>query len=125
MSASGCLAEIYDSRMCSDAVVPKDHSTRLPSKPGLEVGAFLDVTVEQLKNGVGLFLLEPDNLAAELAIDEKSLLASDWMSSNERMDILNRLSLDYASSSSLPRILGLSHPRVENRESFDVGFEGW
>ena len=50
--------------------VPKYHSARLPSKSSLEVGSLLDVTIEQLKNGVRLFLLQTDDLAAELSIDE-------------------------------------------------------
>lgn len=48
-----------------DSVVPDDDGARLPLDAGLEVSAVGKVVVEELEQGVGLFLLEADDLTGD------------------------------------------------------------
>lgn len=43
--------------MLSDSVIPDDNGAFFPLDAGLEVGAVGQVVVEELEDGVGLFLL--------------------------------------------------------------------
>jgi hypothetical protein len=47
------------------SVVPDDDGLLLPLDAGVEVGAPGDVLVEEVEDGVGLFLLEADNVAGD------------------------------------------------------------
>ena len=51
--------------MLRDAVVPNHDGAGLPLDAGLEVSALGEVGVEEVEEGVGLFLLEADDLAGD------------------------------------------------------------
>ena len=51
--------------MLRHAVIPDDYGTLVPLDAGLEVSALGEVGVEEVEGGVGLFLLEADDLAGD------------------------------------------------------------
>lgn len=51
--------------MLRDSVVPDDDGARLPPDAGLEVSTVGKVVVEELEQGVRLFLLEADDLSGD------------------------------------------------------------
>ena len=120
MAAMRCIAEVCDGRVGSAAIVPEHDCTRAPSHPGLELGAFLDVVVEELENGVALLLLEADDLSAELPVDEESLLSGDGVSADQRVDVLDRLSLDNPSATTAASVVCLGNARMQDGERLKV-----
>ncbi len=54
-------------------VVPDDNGARLPPNSRVEVGAERDVLIQELENGIRLFLLEPNNITSDCITDTASL----------------------------------------------------
>lgn len=52
---------VDEGRVLRDAVVPDHHGALLPLDAGLEVGAPRQVLVEELEEGVRLFVLQADD----------------------------------------------------------------
>ena len=120
MAAVGCIAKVCNSCVGRAAVIPQYDRARAPSHSGLELGAFLDVVVEKLEDGVALLLLEADDLSAELPVDEQSLLPGDRVSADERMDVLHGLSLDDTSSAASASMVRLRNTGVQNRQRLEI-----
>lgn len=109
--------------MASHTHVPSDHGARPVAKADLEVGATLDVRIEELQDRLRLFILEANDVASELPVDEESLLTGDGVSPNDRVDRLDRLALDNAAAFTAPRELGLFHAGVHGRKGLQVRAE--
>lgn len=52
----------------------------------MAVGGLLDVIVEEVKDGFRLLLLEADDVASELAVDEERLLPCHGVGADDGVD---------------------------------------
>jgi len=59
------ILPVHQSRVLRHPVVPDHDGPFFPLDPSLEVGAVREVVVQELEEGVGLFLLEADDLAGD------------------------------------------------------------
>lgn len=78
---------VNNGAVLGNAVVPNNNCALFPLDTGLEVSAQGNVVVEELKDGVGLFLLEANDLTCELRVDVEGLLASGRMSAHDGMSM--------------------------------------
>lgn len=78
---------IDEGAVLSDSVVPDDDRLLIPLDAGLEVSAVREVIVEELEDGVGLLLLEADDLARELRVDVERLLARSRVRADNGMAV--------------------------------------
>lgn len=120
MATVGRIAKVCDRCVGGAAVVPEHDRSRAPSYPGLELSSFLDVVVKELKDGIALLLLETDDLSAELPIDEQSLFTGHGMRADERVDVLDRLSLDNPSATTAASVVCLGNARMQDGERLKV-----
>jgi hypothetical protein len=56
---------IHQGRVLRHTIIPNDHRPLFPLDTGLEVGAEGQVVVEELENGVGLFLFQTYDVAGD------------------------------------------------------------
>lgn len=84
--ASLTIIPVDQSGMCSDAVIPNNHGTGLPSHSGLNIGREGNVVIKELQKVVALLLLESDDISGELWVDIQRLLTGCWVSSNHGVD---------------------------------------
>lgn len=84
--ASLAVTPIDGGRMRSNAIVPDYDGLWYPFDSDLEVLAQRDMVVQEVQEVVTLFLLIPDDMASELAVDEQRFLASGWMPPDKWMD---------------------------------------
>lgn len=142
VTASTSFGKVNDGCVCRDAVlqgeqcqlpamevderrsyIPGDDGARTVPQPDLEVGAALDVQVEEVEDSVRFLLLEADNSPGELAVDEQRLFTRDRVHAHDRVDVLDRLALDDAAAVALPRVLGLLNARMDRLKRLKVGAE--
>lgn len=104
-----------------NTVVPNDNCALLPLDTSLEVGAQGNVVVEELKDGIGLFLLETNDLTGELGVDVESLLAGGRVSAHDGVSVDDGLTaLDAVSGGSG---IDLLNTRVGGLESVQALLE--
>lgn len=72
--------------MRRNTVVPDDNRVLLPLQAGLQIRAEGDVLVEEVEEVVRLLLLQADDAARELGVDEERFLARDGVGAHERVD---------------------------------------
>lgn len=89
---------VQKSRVCSNAVVPNNYCSWGPLHSSLEILSLGQVVVEKFEQEITLLLFVSNDAAAELRVDEKSLLASGGVGSNKWVDGSHCISADDASS---------------------------
>lgn len=124
-------------RVLSDSVIPHDHSPFGPLDAGLEVSAIGKMVVQELEDGVRLFLLEPDNVAGDcwltvrtahkfkrerarltLWVHVNRLFPRRWMRPDNRMLINHRLpTLDAPPRSRRIHLLDTRMRRLESMQA--------
>lgn len=83
----------------------------------------LEDLLEDAKQAVALLLLQADDPAGEAWVDIERLGASDGMAANERVDVLDRLTLDGVFAVKSGCAAGLLVARVFNLKRLEVGAE--
>ncbi len=68
MAALVGAVEVEQRRVLGDAVVPDNDGALVPLDARLEVGAQGQVAVEEVEQGVGLLLLEADDLTRDCRV---------------------------------------------------------
>jgi len=88
----------------------------------MEVRTLRNVVVQESKQRVGLFLLEPNNAPREDRVDVECLLAGDGVNPNDWVLSLDWLAANWASIAS--RELGLLDAGVNSTQTYQALLEG-
>lgn len=67
--AACAVAPVSQSRVDGPPVIPHDDGAGGPLYAGLEIDSGGDVVIEEVEDGVRLFLLETDNVASDCSIE--------------------------------------------------------
>ena len=110
--------------MGSDAVVPQHNGVGRPMYPRLQVDRARHMIIDELQDGLRLFLLQSNDAARELFIDVERILAGDGVTADHRMDVFHWLTPNYTTTSSRAREFSLFKARVDGLKSLQEGNEG-
>lgn len=91
--ASLTIVPVHQSGMCSHTVIPHHHGPGLPLHACLDIGREGNMVIKELQKIVAFLLLEADNVSGELWVDIQGLLTGCWVSSNQRMDGAEEMSV--------------------------------
>lgn len=78
--ATLAVLPVDDGTVLRDAVVPDDDGAFLPLDAGLEVGAVREMVIQELENGIRLFLLEPNDFTGDccpLLANQRSMVVKE------------------------------------------------
>jgi len=112
------LGEIEQGGMSSNSVIPDGNRAFFPFEPCLEIYPLSDMVVQEVEEVVAFLLFVADYVASELGVYEYSSFASNGMSPNKRMLVLNRISPNHAAPLTRPTEFRLFETRMNRRETF-------
>lgn len=112
-----------DERKEGGRTVPENDASRLPLSTSREVVASEEVLVQKTEDRLTLLLLEADDAAREARVDVERLVAGNGVTTDEGVDVLDRLTLDGVSALGGDGTGGLLEAGVLDFEGLEVGGE--